>query len=529
MLLNNPKNTQECFYNHLRFDTLWELIDNQVRVSPDNYAFEYKEDGDYIRITYAQFQRDICRTAYYFQCKGYKKIAIAGMNSYQYIVAMFAACSNGCIFSPLDSGESLERILYYARDGDILLYDSNVIVKDKLIQATSSYDMNFLSLYELDGIADEIDDETEKQWRSEVNPDSVCFLMHTSGTTAVSKGVLLSHANICSNVYYSCQRLNLNKRSMLLLPLHHMYGILSLLVVLANGAESFLLTDRKRMFYEMKRFKTQQLIIVPLFVQSLCKVINAALKELFDEQMGDYMNVPMDDRQINSIEARLSDSIETIISGGAPLDMKYSRMLNKVGIEVFNGYGITECSPLIAVNTKMNQKDRSVGKVIPCCEVKIWEPVDGIGEILVRGENVMIGYYENEEFNRQAFDGEWFRTGDYGYLDEEGYLFITGRKKNLIICSNGENVSPEELEEVLAESPIVTDVIVTSKGDQYITAEILPNYEWIEEDKVEDVHTYIKNMIDTVNQKLPLHKNIHDFCIRENEFVRNSSGKILRY
>jgi len=523
------ENTQESLFQYPRFHTLWELIDNQAKIAPNNYAFEYKEDGGYIRITYSQFQREIRRAACFFQNRGYQKIAIVGRNSYRYIVAMFAACSNGSILCPLDSGESVDRILSYAKDCDVLLYDEHTVRKDEIIQKGAENSIELLTLDELKVRTDAIDEVAADQWNSVVKKDSVCFLIHTSGTTAISKEVMLSHENVCSNAYYSCVCLDLNKRSMLLLPLHHMYGILSLLVVLANGATILIVTDRKNMFYEMKRFRPQQLIIVPLFVQSLCKVINAGLKDLFRGQNEEDRDIPLDDKQISIIKSMVSDNIETVISGGAPLDMKYVKILKKVGIDVLNGYGITECSPLISVNTVKNRKDRSVGKVIPCCDVMISEPVNGIGEILVRGENVMIGYYKNEEFNRQAFDGEWFRTGDFGYMDEEGYLFITGRKKNLIICSNGENVSPEELEEILAEEPIVAEVLVASKEDQYITAEIVPNREWIKENNIEEVHSYMKNIISKVNQKLPIHKNIHDFTIRESEFPRNSSGKILRY
>lgn len=227
--------------------------------------------------------------------------------------------------------------------------------------------------------------------------------------------------------------------------------------------------------------------------------------------------------------------LENIICGGAPLDQEIVKSFYRFGINIYEGYGITECAPLISVNRPLNIVYGSAGKPVPGCEAKIDQPDEnGVGEILARGDNVMLGYYENEEATREVFteDG-WFKTGDLGYMDRENNIFITGRKKNLIILSNGKNVFPEEIEEHLLHSELIAEAVVIERvaqtGEQLITALIYPQMELFENLSKEEIFDKIKAEVDKINKGLPTFKQVHQIEIRETEFEKTTTRKIKRY
>jgi len=211
------------------------------------------------------------------------------------------------------------------------------------------------------------------------------------------------------------------------------------------------------------------------------------------------------------------------------LDIKYIQFFREIGIDVRDGYGITECAAVISVNRDRYFKEGSVGLPIPVCKVKILEPKDGIGEVVVKGENVMLGYYNNEAANNEAFIDGWYRTGDIGYIDDDGFLFLKGRIKNLIISPNGENVCPEELEAIIGRLNEVKEVVVYLKNDRYIVAEIFPDMDYICEHNIDDFKEVIRKKIDEINVSLPVYKVIEDVVFRDTEFLKNTSKKIIRY
>ena len=219
----------------------------------------------------------------------------------------------------------------------------------------------------------------------------------------------------------------------------------------------------------------------------------------------------------------LGGNLTMIICGGANLDPKYEKGMHDFGIEIYNGYGITECSPAITCNRPDKYKFGSVGVPIDCCEIKIHEPdEEGVGEIYVKGTNVMVGYYGEPEATAEAFDGEWFKTGDYGRIDEDGFLFMVGRKKNLIVLSNGKNVSPEELEDKLSTIDYVKEVLVYEENKQ-IVAEF-----FLDEEDYPDARSRIKDDVNEFNRKMPLFKNIGKVKIRDDEFPKTTTLKIVR-
>jgi long-chain acyl-CoA synthetase len=284
----------------------------------------------------------------------------------------------------------------------------------------------------------------------------------------------------------------------------------------------------------MVKFKPFNMILVPLFVETIYKKIWADAKKQDKDKMlkkmvgvsNRLLKIGIDIRHLlfKSVIKSFGGNLKLIVSGGAPLDPRYVKGFREIGIIVLNGYGITECSPIVSVNRNEYYRDGSVGQIYSCCEVKIAEPDEnGHGEICVKGKNVMLGYYKNEQATKEAFDGEWFKTGDIGYLDQDGFLFISGRKKNLIILSNGKNVYPEEMEyAILTDIPYVKEVVVYAESDA-IVAEI-----FLDDKNYPDCTLTINGDISRLNRTLPLYKNIGKIVIRDIEFPKTTVKKIKR-
>lgn len=517
MLNKNICVKDNTLYNYPEFHSFKELIDIQVSRSANQVAFVFEQNGTYVNKTYQEFRNDIFITIDSFYFKEGAKVAFVGQNSYEYIVGMFSVLYAGGIAVPIESWEFMK-----SQKG--LSDDCDMVFCEKLINDSDNDKHKWISINDIGKELQNKKDRYNKPIDSNSHMEDVALIIHTSGTMGGSKGVSLTNKNVCKNIYCACRTLNLKKRMMLLLPLYHMYGILSLCVVIANSESTFIVVDKKRLFCDMKVFQPKQLIVVPLYVESFYKMLLSYMKQNgIDEQ--DFECVEGKKGKVRSI---LADSLETIICGGAPLNTMYVEFFQNLGIDLLNGYGITECSPLIAVNTKESNRKKSVGKVIECCEVCISNKHKGIGEIFVRGDNVMKGYYKDTRANEKAFENGWFKTGDLGYIDKDGFLFVCGRKKNIIICSNGENVSPEELEDVIIQFKVVNEVIVYACNDQYICAEIYPNYEWAKIRNIDDVQAYLMKKIEIMNSTLPNYKRVERVIIRQFAFKRSSSGKIIR-
>lgn len=258
----------------------------------------------------------------------------------------------------------------------------------------------------------------------------------------------------------------------------------------------------------MKLFKPEIVLLVPLVIESIYGKLRDA---------GNLMPKKM------VAKAAFGGNLKTICSGGAYLDPDYVERFKEYGITILQGYGMTECSPVISTNLEWDNKTGSVGKLLPNCEAKIVDE-----EIWVRGTSVMQGYYKMQEETDQALEDGWLKTGDLGYVDEDNFLYITGRRKNLIILSNGENVSPEELENQLSRSDLVKEVLVREK-DKVIEAEIFPDYEYARKRHVKDIEGGLRELIDEFNKDMPVYKRIYSLIVREAEFEKTPSKKIKRF
>ncbi len=387
------------------------------------------------------------------------------------------------------------------------------------------------------------------------NPDDMAAIIFTSGTTGTSKGVMLSTKNLLSCVYACGHQTCFTGQDvfMSVLPMHHTYECACDMAILCLGGTICINNSVKYFAKNIKKFRPTGLVLVPLYVQTMYKrVLDEIKKKGKQNTFGRALKVSNGVKRFKVDISRMlfSDVIngyggrlKTIICGGAALDRELVENFHQLGIKLYQGYGITECSPLVAVVPPSVSKHGSVGYPIECCDVKVINEVDGytvnvengeIGELAVKGENVMLGYYNNKEATDEAFTADgYFKTGDLGYIDEEGFIYITGRKKNLIILANGKNVYPEEIEEYLLKLDCVAECAVVSRdgdnGEGVITAIIYPSKELLDTKDNELIQATIKDEVQKVNKSLPSFKQIRNIEIRKNEFEKTSTRKIKRY
>ena len=473
---------------------------------------------------------------------GQKKIAIIGENCFEWMIIYYATLVGCNVTVPMDAKLSEEDLAdQLIRCGcDALVYTDKFI---GMVENFKKYpDMPEMQYFNItDDYADFISEgekaleNGEKAFlNAEVKPEDLACIAYTSGTTAKSKGVMLTHKNIASNCSSAC-RAHTGRHAIGFLPLNHTYAWVSALF------SSYILTEWGYLCDgigniqgDLKKYQPYNFSGVPLVVETIYDRIWKTARRTGREEIlkkglkisNTLMKLGIDRRRkiFKTIIDNLGGNLNMIVCGGANLDPKYEKGMHDFGIEIYNGYGMTECSPAITCNRPGKSKFGSVGVPLDCCEIKIHNPdEDGVGEIYVRGDNVTVGYYGDPEATAASFDGEWFKTGDHGRIDEDGFLFMVGRKKNLICLSNGKNVSPEELEDKLSRIEYVSEVLVFEEKGQ-ICAELFLN-----EEDYPDAKARIKGDIDEFNRNMPLFKNIARFVIRDTEFPKTTTLKIVRY
>ena len=505
------------------------------------YMFE-NFDGDVQTKTFREVFHDVHGFGQMLYARGLrgKKIAILSENSYYWIAAYFAVITGKMTAIPLDPklpAEDLTELMVrsgcnaivysktYAPAIAMMREDENVRLTD-YIPIEAFYALVQEGYDDLaKGTADYIDDE--------VLPDDLAFIVYTSGTTGKSKGVMLSQNNVAADAA-AAVRVMTGGHAIGFLPLNHTFswvGALFTGCLLTNWG--YICTSIKDIQSDLKTYKPQNFSAVPLVVETIYdRIWKTARKGGMEETMQKGLRlsrflmrhgIDMRRRIFRRIIDNLGGNLEMIVCGGAYLDEKYERGMYDFGIRIINGYGITECSPAVTCNRLDNFRFGSVGLPLPCCEIMIHDPdAEGVGEIYVRGDNVMLGYYDDPEATAEAFDGEWFKTGDFGYMDADGFLYYRGRKKNLIVLSNGKNVSPEELEDKLSAIPYVKEVLVYEEGRR-IAAEF-----FLDTENTPDAAERLRSDVDAVNRRMPSFKQIGRIKTRDTEFPKTTSLKIIR-
>jgi long-chain acyl-CoA synthetase len=515
-------------------DNFKELVEYCVSEKPDGTAFRWLDKNELKEKTYSEFKGDIECLGTYFRYNGLKKarIAVIGENSYEWILTYFTAVIGGGVIIPIDRDLPCAAIINLLKDSGAkaLVYtDSYNKIIDEIRKGAGVKTINVNELPALISEGHELlSKKKEKYINSEIDSKAMSAIIYTSGTTGKPKGVMLSQYNIMQDSYAAAQNVKIYGTSMLVLPIHHTFGFTAGVAAVMFFCQPIAINKRLRNFIsDMQFFKPENMFVVPMFVESMYKKIIKAVEDkkatkLFGATIkasNGLRKIGIDKRRklFSSVWEAFGGNLQTIICGGAPLDSRYCKYFDDFGITLLNGYGITECSPVVAVNCNSNNKFGSVGLVLPNCEVKtVNEDENGNGEICVKGSSVMLGYYNNKQATEAAFDGDWFFTGDIGYLDSDNYLYISGRQKNLIILDNGKNIYPEELEELILRIPQAAEAVVYSEND-VITAEIY----------TEDPAA-VQIAVRAMNRGLPVYKRIRNLKFRTTEFEKTTTKKIKR-
>lgn len=525
-------------------------------------AFKIKDkDGNIQSITYEQFKNDVLYLGTSLIKKGFlnKRIAIIGKNSYKWCVSYLAASIVGIVV-PIDKELHTDDVINFMNVSQAvcILGDNknleNVLDNISKIENPDTifitFDKKFDALLE-DGKKAYLDGFTDFD-SIKINPDELRILLFTSGTTGNAKGVCLSQRNICSNLLstYGIVKVKRSDLFFSVLPLHHTYECtLGFLLPIYSGASIAHCEGLRYIAKNMQEFHPSVILCVPLLLENLHKNIvknmNNSLPSKYKKESNQnpYSSLPFFMKKIvkTKVKNTLGGRLRVFIVGAAAANPNIVADFRDLKLNTLQGYGLTECSPLVAGNTDFFQKDDSAGLPIPNVEYKIDNPNDeGIGEIIVKGPNVMLGYYEDEEKTKQTIIDGWFHTGDLGKIDKNGYLYITGRCKSVIVTKNGKNIYPEEVEYYLNDNPLISEALVLgiqkeNDDETYINAQIYPNIQAITEylkgsvPTKEEIWKIISDVVASVNKKLPNYKHIKGFDIRDNEFEKTTTQKIKRY
>lgn len=554
-------------YETTVFENFRVMTENAAKKSPDTIAISYREnpkDKKAIDVTYAEMRDDIRDFGTCAAEMGLreKHIAIIGEATYMWVVTYFGLMSIGSVTVPIDKELPENEIadIIKAAECEAVFFgnaacEKITAIKDGLCSSIRYFAMGRESFDGAANIKDMIKDGGKLYadgnntfYDYEIDPDKVASIVFTSGTTGKGKGVMLSQTNIVSDMTQGMYNFAITPKTMMVLPPHHTFGsTVNLVGHLAQGATVYISSGLKQILSELQEQQPSHLVLVPLFVETFYRRIwstaekqgKAGLLRKMIKISNGLRKVGIDLRKtlFKSVTKNFGGKLEMIICGGAALNQDIIDTFEAIGITILNGYGITECAPLISCNRNKLQKKGSVGIPIIGELVKIKDPDEnGEGEICVKGPNVMLGYYKNEEATKAAFDEEgYFRTGDYGKLDEEGWLYITGRLKNLIIFSNGKNVYPEEIETEISRIEGVSEVVVyageskSNPSREVIVAEIFPDEEMLEKRGITDAKKYFEEEIEKINERSASYKNVGYVKIRNEEFVKNTSKKIKRF
>lgn len=498
--------------------TIRDIIVQSEKRFGEGDAIRYKIGKDAVEAkSYTQLKQD----SESFSCvlqelseRG-KHIAITGMTSYYWIVAYLGTVNSGSVAVPLDVSLPAEELceLLDRSDATVFVYDEirkdvAALVREKCPKVKYLISMqkeeSDAAVYSMGQLLREY----EGAFEDPVEPDKLCTILFTSGTTGKSKGVMLTQRNLAENA--TCLDMKIPERTVILsvLPIHHAYCLsMDILKGLSIGSIICINDSLLRVAKNIQLFQPNMILMVPLMIETMAKKLEDAAKlpafivkkKVFGKQF------------------------HTICSGGAYLNPDLIDLFERYGITILQGYGMTECAPVISTNLSWNIKRDSVGKLMPNCEAKVED-----GELLVRGSSVMMGYYQMEKETEETLRDGWLATGDLGYVDGDGFVFLTGRKKNLIITKNGENVSPEELENKLGENRLVQEILVR-ESEGVIEAEIFPDYEYAKKKKIKDIPAALQELLDDYNQGAPAYKKVYRLKVRETEFEKTPSRKIKRF
>ena len=545
------------------FSNVRELVESIGDMYQGRVAYSYRikaHDHDIVKKNFEELRDDVRGLASKFIEMGVpgKHVALVGKFSYNWVLVYYATLSVGAAVVPLDKDWGAHELCETGARADIsfVFVDEDIKAKgESMVEATAAQQLYLIdsdeenSVNALTSLGKELFcKDSSPYYNTPIDPNVMSLLVFTSGTTGKGKGVMLSQKNVLSDIADIIPYIDFTLKSVGVLPPHHTYGsTVNILGHNSIGAELYISSGIRYVQKELKEQKPGHLVLVPLYLETFYRKIWANIKDQGKEKLITRMikvsnclrKVGIDLRRklFGQVLAAFGGEVKFVISGGAAISQDIADFFDGVGVTLLNGYGITECAPIIAVNHSYHIVRGSVGPALDIDDVKIAEPnEDGEGEICVKGSNVMLGYYKDEAATADAFDEDgYFRTGDYGKIGKEGDIFITGRKKNLIILSNGKNVYPEEIESELISVPGVIDVIVyegqSKRGIMHnaIVAEVYPDKDYIEKNNIEDIKKHLQVYVDNYNRTAVPYKKIAILKVRDEEFPKNTLRKIMRF
>lgn len=552
------------------FNNLKKIIYNSAEKYKDKIAFVIKHQENknitYENITYKELLKDINKmgtSLYEMGLKG-KRIAVIGKNRYEWILSHLSNLLGGIISVPLDKDlqyDELENSLI--RSGvEAIVFDEKLTEKLVNIRANGKTKLKeYICMSEIDGFksvkqllknGEELLNAGKTDYiNAKIEEDAMNILLFTSGTTSKSKAVMLSQKNIASNIYalQSVEDIRETDTNIAFLPFHHIFGSTCMIMMLASGVKTVFPDGLRYIKQNLNEYKVTVFVGVPVLVEAIYKTImkeiekqgKTKLIKIATKISNILLKLHIDIRRkiFKEIINALGGKLRFVISGGAPADPLISKGFNEFGIKTAQGYGLTETSPVICAEDEKHMKNGSVGVPMINDNIEIVnKDNNGIGEIRIKGPNVMLGYYEMPEETAKVLKDGWFYTGDLGYFDKEGYLFITGRNKNMIVLKNGKKVFPEELETIINRLELVEETMVfglpdkIDKNDLKLSVKIVYNKEVAKEKyngKSEDeLYKILWNQIKEINKTFPRYKHIQNMILSSEELIKTTTKKVKR-
>ncbi len=562
--VRNHKKTER---NFVEAHSMGELLEN-ISAFEEKVLFAWNEGGEEKQMTYTEYVNLVkC-----FAC-GIKKlvgegvrVAVMGETSPYWFAAYMGTVVSGNTAVPIDKELEPSEIKKFLASVDTKAFVYSATYNETFRDLADGHDsvqyvipMNADEEYLSSVVGAVSYDSVVKSglevvnaggFEADTDAERCAEMLFTSGTTGTSKCVMLSQRNLFAAVNSACASVDFNGDDVLLsvLPIHHTYELACDIAGMNYGMKICINDSLRHVMKNIKAYQPTALVLVPLFVNTMYKkILSEAKRNGKDKVLAigskiahavSFVGIDMSNTVFRDVREAFGGRLNKIVCGGAALEPSLIPAFENFGISVYEGYGITECAPLVAVTPYYKRVCGSIGPSVPCCEVKIDsvqtdENGHVCGEILVKGDNVMMGYYNNPEANEAVFteDG-WFRTGDYGYLDKNNYIHITGRLKSVIVLDNGKNVFPEEIEEYLERIETIAESVVVGREEAdgtKLVAVIFPNYEKMEGASESEVRTAIQKSITELNKKLPSFKQIHKLEFRKTEFEKTTSRKIKRH
>ena len=561
---------RERYFNATEFKNIKEIIYNSAKVFSKNIAFIIKhKNGDkvtYENKTYKNLLEDINSFGTKLYDLGYKnkRIAVVGRNRYEWVVAHLSNLLGGMVSIPLDKElqvDELESCLVRSK-ADVVVFDEKYIENIEEIKRRNNTNLkeyicmskneNYKDFWSLLKDGKNLLKKGKKEYVSaKIDPYKMAILLFTSGTTSKSKAVMLSQNNIASNVYAMLlvEDFRPTDVNLAFLPFHHIFGSTEMIVMLACGIATAFPDGLRYVAQNLKEYKVSVFVGVPLLVEAIYKKIEQEIEKKGKTKLINkakkvsnfLLKLGIDVRRklFKEVIDALGGSMRFVISGGAPLDKRVAQGFNELGIKLVQGYGLTETAPVISAENCKKVRYGSIGIPMDNVEVEIVDKdEDGIGELRVKGPNVMLGYYENEEETNKVLKDGWFYTGDLGYFDKDGFLFLTGRRKDMIVLKNGKKVFPEELETLINRLDIVEECIVfgipdeKDKNDIKLSVKVVYNKDVAKEKypnmSEEELKKVIWEKIKEINKTFPPYKYIKNMILTDEELIKTTTKKVKR-